>query len=285
MPERPGSGLLPSALEAPLTPRFQHGGVQVVPGVPYVDLPGVRSPELDLYLPPDADGAPVVVFLHGGGWRLGSRRLVGPMYAAPAPSPFVALAERGLAVASVDYRLSGEAVWPAQLQDASAAVAWLRARGAEVGVDTDRMGAWGESAGAQLAAMLGVRGEVAAVAAWYPPTDLAAIAPVLGADPAATGSREALLLGGAVTAQREAAASASPALQVRAGAPPFLLLHGEADRLMPVDQSRRLHRALLEAGAAVELHTYPGADHMWLGTPDVADDALTRTIGFLQRVL
>ncbi|MFT4081646.1 MAG: prolyl oligopeptidase family serine peptidase, partial [Nocardioides sp.] len=151
-----------------------------------------------------------------------------------------------------------------------------------------RLGVWGESAGGQLAALLGLRGGVGAAVCWYPATDLPAIAPALGADPDATDSREALLLGGPVTTLTDAAVSASPARQVPAdGAtlPAYLLLHGEADRMMPTDQSRRLEAALRAAGGDVSLHTYAGADHMWLGTPDVAADALSRTVAFFRERL
>ena len=103
-------------------------------GVAYAAVPGVRPLELDLYLPPAATRpTPVVIFLHGGGWRMGSRRSLGPAYAGVSPDPFEQVAAAGIAVASVDYRLSGEDRWPAQLHDAKAAVRWLRARGAEVG--------------------------------------------------------------------------------------------------------------------------------------------------------
>jgi acetyl esterase/lipase len=277
----------PPASQGPLPPAFHRGGVRVLPGVPFADLPGARPVELDLHLPARPTGpVPAVVFLHGGGWRLGSRRTLGPML--PGPEPFERFAAAGIAVASVDYRLSGEATWPAQLDDAAAALRWLRDRADSLDIDAGRIALWGESAGAHLAALLGLhdtvggRPGVAAVAAWYPPTDLPAIAPALGADPGAPDSREALLLGGPVTDRPEAARAASPVRQVHAGAPPFLLLHGEADRSVPCDQSRRLHRALVGAGVDVALHTYPGADHLWLGSPDVAADALRRTTAFLQ---
>jgi acetyl esterase/lipase len=96
------------------------------------------------------------VFLHGGGWRLGSRRSAGPAFAGASPSPFERFARAGLAVASVEYRLSGEALWPARLHDAKAAVRWLRTRSAELAVDAGRIAAWGESAGGHLAALLGL---------------------------------------------------------------------------------------------------------------------------------
>jgi acetyl esterase/lipase len=292
VPDRP---LLPPAHTAPLPPaREVGGGVAVLAGVPYAALPGARPLELDLYLPA-ARLAPVVVFVHGGGWRLGSRHSAGPAY--PGTSAFEAVARAGIAVASVDHRLSGEALWPAQLHDVKAAVRWLRARAGELGVDPQRVFAWGESAGGHLAALLGLTAgdpglegdvgvtgpssAVAAVAAWYPPTDLPALPGDLGTDPAAADSREAQLLGAPVAAVPDRAAQASPVAHASPGAPPFLLLHGRADRLVPCVQSERLRDALQDAGVPVEFTTYDGADHMWRGSPEAADDALARTIAFL----
>ncbi len=306
MPESPPAdrpALPPPAHDAPLPPAFPLGyGVRFRGGVAYADLPGVRPLELDLWLPPDADAAaPVVVFLHGGGWRLGSRRQAGPAYAGAAVGPFEHVARAGIAVASVDYRLSGEAHWPAQLHDAKAAVRWLRSRSAALGIDPDRIAAWGESAGGQLAALVGLTGDdatsegsvgitgpssaVAAVAAWYAPSDIAAVATDNGQDPADPDSREARLLGAPATSVPELAATASPLDQVTPDAPPFLLLHGAADRLVPAVQSERLHRALAAAGVSVELHRYDGADHMWRGAPAAAEDAVVRTIAFLRHQL
>ena len=296
MPDLP---LPPPAHAAPLPPAHDAGeGVSVLAGVPYAALPGARPLELDLYLPAERP-APVVVFVHGGGWRLGSRHSAGPAYAGRRPSAFEAVARAGIAVASVDHRLSGEAVWPTQLHDVKAAVRWLRARAGELGVDPDRVYAWGESAGGHLAALLGLTAgdpelegdvgvtgpssAVAAVAAWYPPTDLRALPGDLGADPAAADSREAQLLGAPVAAVPDRAAQASPVASVSPAAPPFLLLHGRADRFIPCVQSERLRDALRDAGVPVELTTYEGADHMWLGSPEAADDALARTIAFLHR--
>ena len=291
----PALPLPPPAHEAPLPPPREAGdGVSVLAGVPYAALPGARPLELDLYQPAERP-APVVVFVHGGGWRLGSRHSAGPAYSGT--SPFEAVARAGVAVASVDHRLSGEARWPAPLHDVKAAVRWLRSRAGELGVDPGRVYAWGESAGGHLAALLGLTADrpelegdvgvtgpssaVGAVAAWYAPSDLPALAADLGTDPMAADSREAQLLGAPLPTVPDLAAEASPVTHVSPGAPPFLLLHGRADRFIPCVQSERLRDALQGAGAPVEFTGYDGADHMWLGSPAAADDALVRTIGFL----
>lgn len=298
--------LPPPAHDAPLpAPQIGVDGVRGFGGVPYAALPGVRPLELDLYLPSEAPApVPVVVFVHGGGWRMGRRGSTGPAYAGRSPSPFEQLAAAGIAVASIDYRLSGEATWPAQLHDVKAAVRWLRARANEIGIDPDRIAAWGESAGGHLVALLGLTGEaadgaglegevgitgpssaVAAVVAWYPPTDLAAMPGDLGTDPTSADTREAQLVGAPLASAPDVTASASPITHVRPGAPPFLLLHGRSDRAVPCVQSERLRDALVAAGNTVDLATYADADHMWLGAPEVADQALHRTVEFLQRQL
>jgi acetyl esterase/lipase len=299
----PALPLPPPAHEAPLPPaRPGASGTRALSGVPYAALRGIRPLELDLVLPPDTGASvPVVVFLHGGGWRLSSRHSAGPAYRGADPTPFEQVALAGVAVASVDYRLSGEAVWPAQLHDAKAAVRWLRWRAAELGIDAVRIAAWGESAGGHLADLLGLTGDdaalegeigvtgpssrVAAVAAWYGPTDVAAVATDTGADPADATTREAQLLGAAPWTVPNLAAQASPLDHVSTGAPPFLLLHGRADRVVPCVQSERLRDALSAVGVDVELHTYDDADHMWVGAPDAAADALDRTVTFLRRHL
>ena len=238
-------------------PARPQGGVRVLAGVPFAAIPGIRPLELDLWLPAVGDApSPVVVFLHGGGWRLGSRHSAGPAYAKADPGPFEQFAQAGIAVASIDYRLSGEAVWPAQLHDAKAAVRWLRARAAELTIDPRRIAAWGESAGGHLAELLGLtiddpalEGEVGvvgpassvvSVAAWYAPSDIGAVATDLGNDPMDPASREAQLLGAAAPMVPELAAQASPISHVSPAAPPFLLLHGDADRMVPGIQSERL---------------------------------------------
>jgi len=295
--------LLPPAHQAPLPPaRSGAAGTRSLLGVPYAAIPGIRPVELDLHLPPESDTPPpVVVFLHGGGWRVGSRSSVGPAYAGQRPTAFERVAQAGIAVACVDYRLSGEATWPAQLHDAKAAVRWLRARAGELGVDRDRIAAWGESSGGHLAELLGLTGDdddlagdvgitgpssaVAAVVAWYAPSDLAAVPGDLGADPRDPATREALLLGAPAVEVPELAAEASLISHVSPGAPPVLLLHGAADGFIPCVQSERLYQALLEVGVEVELDVYEDADHMWRGSPEAAEQALERTIDVLRRRL
>ncbi len=253
------------------------GGVRFVGGLAYAAPLGFRPLLLDLYLPAaGSDPPPLVVFMHGGGWLRGDRAMVGPGFAAWRPGPLARLAADGFAVASVDYRLSGEARFPAQLEDVSAAVDWLTGQAGQYGFDADRIVLWGESAGAHLAALLGLRSafaRVRGVVDWYGPADLIALDEQVGAAGALTDdpldSREARLLGAPVAQVPELARAASPLSHVRAGAPPFLIAHGTADRAVPFSQSQALADALAAARADVRLEAVDDADHMWVGVADL----------------
>ena len=252
--------------------------VRFLGGLAYAAPIGFRPLLLDLYRPAAvADPAPaLVVFVHGGGWVRGDRSMVSPSFAGWRPGPLARLAAEGFAVASVDYRLSGEARFPAQLEDVSAAVEWLAGRAEEYGFDAGRIVLWGESAGAHLAALLGLRSpgrRVRGVVDWYGPADLAALDVQVGAAGALTedplDTREARLLGAPVAEVPELARAASPISHVRAGAPPFLNAHGTADRAVPFRQSEALAAALAEAGVEVRLEAVDGAGHMWAGVADL----------------
>lgn len=242
----------------------------------FSEVPGFRPLSLDLHLPA-VDRPPLVVFLHGGGWRVGSRRTFTP--GLTFEETFGRLPDAGWAVASVDYRLSAEAIFPAQLDDVSTALAWLRGHAAEYGYDADRLVLWGESAGAHLACLAGLADpQVRAVVDWYGPADLLTFP-----QPAGEVTREADLLGGPVADRTELATQASPARQVHAGAPPFLIAHGDADTFVPVQQSIDFADALRTAGVPVDLQLVPGADHMWRGVAD-PDTVFGPALAFVERV-
>ncbi|MEA5363154.1 alpha/beta hydrolase [Amycolatopsis sp., V23-08] len=238
----------------------------------YREVLGFRPLELDLHLPSGPGPHPAIVYLHGGGWRRGSRRTTIPANLCST------LAERGFAVAAADYRLSGEARFPAQLDDVRAAITWLRSE-----VDCSRTFLWGESAGAHLALLTALDGgDVDGVVAWYPPTDFLGLAGDLTG--AADDSRETELLGVAPSADPERARAASPITFARRDAPPILLMHGDADDLVPATQSVRLAEVLRAAGAPVELDLVPGARHMWTDARDVGA-IVDRSAEFLRRQL
>lgn len=250
---------------------------------------GFRPLRLDLYLPPQP-ARTLCVYLHGGGWRVGARG-DGPGGAARwQPSFFHRVAALGLAIASVDYRLSAEATFPAQSDDVRAAVTFLAAHGPALGVTATRTVAWGVSAGGHLAALEALDPAaphpLRAVACWYPPTDLRALAGDVD-DAGGTGdqgptSRESQLIGAPVAERPDLADAASPVHRAHRGAPPFLFLHGTADRMVPHRQSERLAGALVSAGAAATVELVPDAGHQFTGvTDDVLAGLVERTVRFL----
>ncbi|WP_104045762.1 alpha/beta hydrolase [Arthrobacter sp. ZGTC412] len=291
----------------------------VLKGIKFAHPEGSAPLLLDLYLPaasqpgaqqsaaPQQPGSlPAVVHFHGGGWRVGGRSSLGPQVDSLNLSPIERLVDAGFVVASADYRLSSVAHFPAQLLDAKAAVRWLRAHASDFNVDPDRIYAWGDSAGGHLASLVGLtagseeyRGDkdradvsdvVAAVAVWYPPTDLLRMGEQALPNAVATaddpGSREALLLGAQPADAPEKAAAASPLTYAGNHAPPFFLAHGTADRFVPPAQSATLAAALEAAGTDVELLLIEGADHMWQlpgQDPAAAAKAADATIDFFRR--
>jgi acetyl esterase/lipase len=260
-------------------------GVRALRDIVYARPAGFRPLSLDLYVPA-APTSTLCLYLHGGGWRIGSRA-DGPGTAARwSPSFFEQVAALGLAIASIDYRLSGEAHYPAQHDDVGAAAQFLRDH--PHGLTTSRTTVWGVSAGGQLAAMqaLAPDSQVAAAVCWYSPTDLdllsADVDEAGGAPDRSAASREGALIGAALDDRRDLVEAASPVHQVRAGAPPFLFMHGTADRAVPPRQSTRLAAALRAVGTSATVDLVDGATHMF---PELDDDAtlaiVRRTVAFL----
>ena len=265
------------------------------PGCVYAAVPGFRALELDLWVPAGDGPAPLVVWVHGGAWMVGHRQDFPP---ALRPGQLVdALLAAGLAVASIEYRLAREAAFPAQLHDAQAALRWLRHHAGVLGVDPARVGIGGESAGGHLAALValaagrpelrgthGVQGpgtDVAALVDWFGVSDLEAmpefeVPPEIAARlaPEDLVAPEDVLLAGVGPELR---AVSSPLPLVGPGAPPTLLVHGDADTVVPLEQSVRLHEALQAAGASSRLVVVPGADHGFTGAAD-PDAVVTETV-------
>lgn len=239
--------------------------------IPFTADPTNPRQRLDLHLPA-ADSPPVIVFIHGGGWLRGDRRTVAPGLVMDV---FAQVLDAGFAVASIDYRLSDEAVFPAQIDDALAAVRWVLEYGTEYGIDADRPVLWGESAGAHLAALAAFRlsDRIRGVIDWFGPSNLITfpyeLDPENGSQLASdTESREARLLGGSIDKNQTLARRASPVFQVTPAAPPFHIAHGTADTLVPFAQSAELAAALTAVRVDVELIPVVGADHMWRGVED-----------------
>lgn len=244
--------------------------VRELADLPYV-ADGAERQQLDLYLPGDAaahtPARPLVVWVHGGGWEGGSKK----------GCPARPLVNRGYVVASLGYRLSSQAKFPAQIEDCKAALRWLRAHADEYGIDPKRAGAWGASAGGHLVALLGTTGgthafdvganldqssAVQCVVDFFGPSDFLR----WGDPPAAIisdlpNTALARLLGGTITTHLELARAASPLYAVDKDSAPFLILHGDKDGTVPLQQSESLHAALQKAGVESTLKVLPGAGH------------------------
>jgi acetyl esterase/lipase len=231
---------------------------------------GGRPLKLHLVKPksPPQEPMPVVVYIHGGAWRGGNRD--------GGVRPLSRLAARGYFGASIEYRLSSEAKFPAQIEDCKAAIRFLRSRAKEYGIDPDRIGVWGPSAGGHLVALLGTSGDVKelegkggsaefssrvqAVVDWFGPTDFLKMGKNK-IDHDAANSPESLLVGGPIQENKEKVAAANPITYVSKDDPPFLVIHGDKDDLVPLSQSELLHAALEKAGVPSKLHVVPGAGH------------------------
>ncbi|HEV3416626.1 MAG TPA: alpha/beta hydrolase [Pirellulales bacterium] len=268
---------LPAAAEDPKPttsqPRRQKlpEGINVERDLAY-DSHG-KSNTLDLYLPEKATAPlPLVIWIHGGAWIAGNKDDGGPA---------IRLLPFGYATASINYRLSNEAIYPAQIEDCKAAMRFLRANAKKYNLDPDHFGVWGASAGGHLVALLGTTGDVKelegsgphldvssrvqAVCDLFGPTDLAKIASQSGPEIVmkhdAPDSPEAKLIGGPIQDNPEKAAKANPITYVSKSAAPFLILHGDKDPLVPAEQSRILHEALQKAGVESTLVIVKGAGH------------------------
>lgn len=253
---------------------------------------GHERHKLDLYLPKPAAGQsvvlnskrPLVVWIHGGGWRAGSKN----------GCPAVPLVGRGFVVASINYRLSSHAVFPAQIHDCKAAIRWLRANAAEYQIDAKKIGVWGSSAGGHLVALLGTSGDVKdlegdlgnldqssrvqAVCDWFGPTDLLLMNQHAGESGTmnhdAPNSPESKLLGGTLQDIPDKARRAAPLTYVTSDDPPFLIVHGEEDVLVSWQQSQLLMDSLKAAKCKATLTIVSGAGHGRFKDPQVTQDSL-----------
>lgn len=248
-------------------------GVMMSPDLVYADVKGYRPLTLDLYVPPGGGKRPLIIEMHGGGWSQGTSRDMAAF--ENFPNVLADLASRGYVVAAVNYRLSGEAPFPAQAQDIDAAIRWLKAHADVYGIDPARTASWGDSAGGHLAAMTALDCDssatnndcVSAAVAWYgvfdmtPPPGLK----IVDAQWATTYA----FLGCKVLECPDKVRAASPISHVTAKAPPMLLLHGDKDWAVPHTQAEAMVKALQAVGAPVRYQLYPGASHGWFGaTPD-----------------
>ena len=244
-----------------------------------------RSPaqRLDIYWPADGDGPfPVIVAIHGGAFMGGDKR-------DAQLEPMLAGLERGYAVVSINYRMSGDATFPALVHDVKAAIRWVRANAASFLFDPAHIAVWGGSAGGYLALMAGVSTDVAAlddptlgnaefpchvqaVVDWFGPTDFlkmdaqlaeSGMAPPPEFAHSGANSPESLLLGRTITAVPDLVAAANPETYLHAGAPPFFIQHGDMDEIVPYQQSAYFvaQAQVLLGAARVHFDLLPCAGH------------------------
>jgi acetyl esterase/lipase len=282
------------------------GGILGYHGIEFSNLVGYRPLEMDLYLPAKTTTKyPLVIWIHGGGWSRGDARTSGAFKDWPAV--LASLAARGFVVASVDYRMSSEAHFPAAIQDVKASVRFLRANAAKYNIDPDQILVWGGSAGGHLAALAATtcgikafepqpstgrltRAEMASAAAadantsdcvqgaiaWYGLFDLNM-----------DGSANVIqFLGCKKEDCMEPMKQASPLTYLSPSAPPMFLLHGTADKTVSPKQTEMFAAALKQVHVPVQTLYIPGADHGWMGaTPDstrtASQLAIEKTFAYL----
>jgi acetyl esterase/lipase len=273
--------------------------VESHPDLIYSTPPGFRPLRLDLYRQAAAGSPrPLVVYVHGGGWQSGHTRHSGAF--ENWPEVLASLARRGYVVASLEYRLSGEAPFPAAIHDVKNAIKWLRASAAKYAINPQQVVIWGGSAGGQLAALAATSCGVKALAtaaletqsdcvqglvAWYGVFEIAPI-PEPARNVSEPTSPMGKYLGCAPGKCVDVAALASPVTHVDSKDPPALLIHGELDRVVPVSQSRAFDKALKAKGIASELIVIPAVDHSFIGASPEATRkasllALTKTFEFI----
>ena len=237
---------------------------------------GDAAQALDIYYPetPAAKPLPLLVWIHGGGWSGGSK----------AQPPYLGQLQRGYVVASVEYRFSQKAKFPAQIQDCQAALRWLRANAKKYSINPEKIGVGGASAGGHLAALVGTSGgqkafpmiggnedqsdRVQAVCDIFGPTDFWTVIKQAEADKEVknifkwnNGDPYSNLIGAKLGEDKEKCQAVSPVQYVSKDDPPFLILHGDRDTLVPYAQSVELNDLLVKQGVETTLQRLPGAGH------------------------
>jgi acetyl esterase/lipase len=233
-----------------------------------VPVTPTRGLGLDIFHPETNAHGVAVVLLHGGGWRFGSRDDVAGFAEALAGHGFTAIA--------AEYRLLGEAAWPAQIDDVTAVIAWVAENAATLQVRADAIVLEGFSAGGHLALLAAARApQVAAVVAFFAPPSLHKPADAPGPDPAA------MLLG--PNAGAASVTAASPIAHITPSYPPSFLLSGTADFIVPPHATLALFEAMLAHGVPAELHLYSGHTHEFARLPSMLAPVQAEVALFLVR--
>jgi len=251
------------AENAPVFEVVRHQGIQFAEpdGIPLL---------LDLHLPKGVENPPLIMWIHGGGWKGGARSNCKVAWAAG----------HGFAIASIEYRFSQEALFPAQIHDCKGALRWLRVNQKKYGYNAERVVVGGSSAGGHLAALMGTSGEVAelegvtggnlkqssrvqGVVDYYGPSDFVQRSKTQPSKTEEPTGGVYLLLGGKASENLEKAKAASPVTYVSKDDPPMLILHGTRDKTVFLNQSEILRDAYSKAGLDAELIVNPQGGHGW----------------------
>ena len=249
--------------------KIQQGRVSIKEGI-VIGEGGGRSLKADIFLPPlEEKNRPAVLFIHGGGWIEGDR--------SQLRGYGILLARLGFVCMCNSYRLSNESIWPAQVQDVNCAIRYLRANATDLGLDPDRIGVSGNSAGGHLSLMAAatnydqifegeggsneVSSEIKAVCAIYPPTTIRQLEMLNPLE-------NAFLMLMGKEAKKEDFDKASPLNYVTEDYPPCMLIHGSADSVVRLKESTKFYAKLIEFNRPASLHIFSEEEHAFDGEPD-----------------
>lgn len=264
--------------KAPNPPPPPPAGVKAIKDQDYVG-DGIKRHLLDLYIPEGAPEKPrpLVVYIHGGGWENGSKDNAGMLFAL--------MKERPYAGASINYRLTDQGSWPVQIHDCKAAIRWLRGHAKENNIDPEKVAVFGISAGGHLVSMLGVSGgekdlegtlgkytdqstRVTCVLDFCGPSDFLTFAGKGSIiDPNDPKSALAKLVGGPVKDKQDVARNVSPVNHITSDDAPFLIIHGDRDNIVPLDQAKEFKEALMTAKIPSTMLTGTGRGHVFFSAP------------------
>jgi len=263
-------------------------GTKLLKSVPYASAHPQQN--LDLYLPEKATAKiPLLVWIHGGAWKMGYKKWIDVAY----------LTQQGYAIASIDYRFSGDSIFPAQIRDCNAAIYYLWKNAAQYNLDTAKIIIGGGSAGGHLASLIGTsqnnhinafypydaakeKVSIKAVLDFYGPSDFYAFhVDYFETDKNSTPINE--LLGASPLVRPDLAKEASPTNYIDKNDPPFLIIHGDKDDLVPLWQSILFKNSLVLANVRAELVTIAGAGHA--GPAFSAPDIQQKVIAFINSVI
>ena len=249
--------------------KIQQGRVSIKEGIVIGEGDG-RSLEADVFLPPlEEKNRPAVLFIHGGGWIEGDR--------SQLRGYGILLARLGFVCMCNSYRLSNESIWPAQIQDVNCAIRYLRANATDLGLDPERIGVSGNSAGGHLSLMAAatnydqifegeggsneVSSEIKAVCAIYPPTTIRQLEMLNPLE-------NAFLMLMGKEAKKEDYDKASPLNYVTEDYPPCMLIHGSTDSVVRLKDSTKFYEKLIEFNRPASLHIFSEEEHAFDGEPD-----------------